>query len=182
MNEGSKKLPGQTWQSIILVSSGMKRNNKKSKRKNKVPKYQQEIFTEKKPKSGGSSRKPFRLNLWSFSWADTGGKWSFEKIDDKESLSLLKKLKEFETKNPHELKRGGCHIVQVEDLSNKAKSRLLEIKKDDIDELYSFRISGRERIWAMRERIEDENVYYHLFRILWWDPKHKVCPSHLRNT
>lgn len=67
------------------------------------------------------------------------------------------------------LRSNGCHEVKVEDLCSEARHRLEEIKQDDIEALYSFRLSGPQRVWGILEG--------HVVKLLWWDPKHEVCPS-----
>jgi len=66
------------------------------------------------------------------------------------------------------------HRVFVSDIIRKAQDRLVEIEQSDIDQLYSLAISGDKRIWGIRDR--------HIFKVLWWDPKHEICPSLLRHT
>ncbi len=61
------------------------------------------------------------------------------------------------------------HNVSVSDLCKAARQRLEEIGQDDIDELLSLRLSGKERVWG----ILSEGVC----TLLWWDPEHQVCPS-----
>jgi hypothetical protein len=43
---------------------------------------------------------------------------------------------------------------------------LVDLKLDDIEELYRFRFTGTQRIWGIRDR--------RTFRVLWWDPDHQV--------
>ena len=47
--------------------------------------------------------------------------------------------------------------------------RLVEIKQDDLSQLFSLRISAKCRVWG----ILDGRV----FKVLWYDPKHEVYPS-----
>ncbi len=65
-------------------------------------------------------------------------------------------------------------MVQVGDLCSKAQKRLIDISKDDCDELFSLRIMVRQRIRG----IKDGNILW----LLWWDPEHEVCPSHKKHT
>lgn len=66
------------------------------------------------------------------------------------------------------------HSVEVGKLSKKARDRLIEIRKDDLDELYSLRLGGTERIWGILDR--------GVFILLWWDPNHQVYAYTLKNT
>lgn len=43
-----------------------------------------------------------------------------------------------------------------------------DTRRDDIDELMSFRCAGAERVWC----IQEANV----MKVLWWDPGHQVDP------
>ncbi len=64
------------------------------------------------------------------------------------------------------------HAVPVQNLARKARKRLVEIKQDDLDELFSLRIGGRKRVFGIR----DDPT----FHILWYDPHHEVYPSKSR--
>ena len=66
------------------------------------------------------------------------------------------------------------HSVAIAQLSKETQKRLVEINIIDIDELFSLRLSGRERIWG----ILDKGV----LNLLWWDPNHRVCPSIKKHT
>lgn len=66
------------------------------------------------------------------------------------------------------------HAIPVESLSKPAKDRLSEIGQDDIDEVFSFRLTGATRVFGIRDR---GNV-----KLLWYDPDHQVCLSKLKHT
>ncbi|QPM68210.1 hypothetical protein [Atribacter laminatus] len=66
------------------------------------------------------------------------------------------------------------HFIPVNNLCKKAQQRLQVLKQDDIDEVVSFHINGKGRIWGIQDR--------YIFKILWWDPNHQVCPSHKKHT
>lgn len=66
------------------------------------------------------------------------------------------------------------HFMPVGKVSKDAKQRLREIGLDDRDTLFSFRLSGKQRLWGYRE----EAVLY----ILWWDPEHTVYPVAKKHT
>ncbi len=54
------------------------------------------------------------------------------------------------------------------------KKRLEEIEQDEIALFYSLRLSGKKRMWG----IKDNNIFW----ILWWDPFHEICPSFKKHT
>ena len=58
--------------------------------------------------------------------------------------------------------------VQVGDLCEKARNRLIDLKLDDNDELYSLRLEGTIRIYGIRK----ENY----LDIIWVDLNHEVYP------
>jgi len=85
-------------------------------------------------------------------------------------------MKAFEGKTWAEIERDRKHDhpVPCAHLVREAQNRLQEIKLDDLDELWRFRFSGERRIWGIRDG--------RLFRVLWWDPEHQICPSPLKHT
>lgn len=87
---------------------------------------------------------------------------------------LLQRLQSVESMAFPELRSAGCHEVAVESLSKQARDRLLELQHDDVDELYSLRITGRERVIGIR--------HGSVVKLLWWDPFHEVYPSPKRHT
>lgn len=107
---------------------------------------------------------------WRFSSCDRGGEWSWTKLDNPELYKeVMEKLHEFETKNWEEFKQSGSHPIELKDIEKTARDRLAAIKLDDIDSLVSLRVGAKRRIWC----IKDQNI----MKILWWDPKHEICPS-----
>lgn len=88
---------------------------------------------------------------------------------------VLSRLKNFESMTWREIDGNtGSHGVSLSSLSKEARDRLEEIRQDDAPELFSLRITGAARVWG----ILDEEV----FRVLWWDPNHQVCPSIKKHT
>lgn len=114
--------------------------------------------------------------FWSFSLIDCDGRWGFHSICKNEFHHLVtSELKSKEGINWAELKSsGGSHSVERSKLIKAARDRLTDIHLDDIDELFSMRFSGKKRIWGIR----DENV----FKLLWWDPDHEICPAPKKHT
>ena len=66
------------------------------------------------------------------------------------------------------------HPIEINRLCPAAQRRLAEISQDDIDDLISLRLGGRERIWGIRDGAT--------LKLLWWDPDHQVCPATLKHT
>ncbi len=66
------------------------------------------------------------------------------------------------------------HFISVAKIKRFAQDRLQTIGLDEVETLVRFRFSGRNRLWGMKEGI--------IFRVLWWDPEHEICPSEKRHT
>ncbi len=60
------------------------------------------------------------------------------------------------------------HSIPIQDLAPTAIARLRELRLDDIDELFSLRLTGRIRVWG----IKDGRV----LKLLWYDENHTVYP------
>lgn len=113
--------------------------------------------------------------VWSFTLLDHGHpKWCFSRSRAKKITAAFRKLGNMETMTQEELARGGSHFIPVKDLNPEAIARLSELKLDDIDEVYSCRLEGICRVFAIRQNS--------VMRILWWDTNHEICPSRKKNT
>lgn len=66
------------------------------------------------------------------------------------------------------------HPIPFNKIAREAQKRLKEKELDDLEMLYSIRLSGKERIWGKREN--------EAFYIIWWDPNHTVCPVQKKHT
>lgn len=90
---------------------------------------------------------------------------------------LYPKLKDFESKKWWELEnekfgkagKSKHHWVKVNKIIKPAQKRLSELNIDDIDEIFSIRLTGTQRVWGLRD--------YNYFKILWFDFNHEICPS-----
>lgn len=113
---------------------------------------------------------------WRFGTMDMDGPFGWNSLIKGMAplLYVLPTLKDFETMTWQELTRGGHHSIAKEQLSLDAKKRLSHLKLDDIDEVFSLRLTAIQRVVGIR----DQNV----FRVLWWDPEHQVCESHKKHT
>jgi hypothetical protein len=67
-------------------------------------------------------------------------------------------------------RRGALHkFIPVESLCPAAQKRFLELRLEEFDQMFRFRLGNMERLWGV--------VYEGVFYPVWWDPDHKVCPS-----
>ena len=141
----------------------------------KKPKGQTSTF-EKKPRQD-ISLKGFQSDfpVWGASIIDLDGPWGWKKIDyNCFANDILPKIQGFESMKWSEILRRNNHEVKVAKITKNAQKRLEELNIDDIEILVSLRLTGQKRIWGIRLNNQ--------FKFLWWDPKHEVCPSHLKHT
>ncbi len=148
--------------------------NRKKKARNKiVPKPQ------KRPKISDASQISFekRKIRWSFSLIDMHGPfgWARCSLPDLENI-LKQKLSSFETMTWEEIAGHRHHLIAVDNLSTEARKRLSQLRKEDYstDEVFSLALGGKQRVIGIRDR--------DVFKLLWWDPEHEVCPSKLKHT
>ena len=73
-----------------------------------------------------------------------------------------------------EIPETGSHAIASKDMPHPAQKRLEELQLDDVDEIWSLRVSSRQRIWGIRDGRS--------LKLLWWDPNHKVFPSPKKHT
>lgn len=108
--------------------------------------------------------------------------WRFARVDEdwdrhgwklathEDRKEVYGRLKEIESRTWKWIKDNTkSHNVSVDQITGYARRRLRVLKHDDLDEIYSLRISGKKRVWGIR----NDNALL----ILWWDPLHKVCPG-----
>lgn len=110
---------------------------------------------------------------WRVGRLDFDGPWCPKKmvptLDD-----IIQRLKGYEGLSWHEVHKSGSHSVSLDKIIPEAQRRLEELNLDDVDNIYSLRIGGQERIWGIKQG--------DAFLLLWWDPEHQVCPSNKKHT
>lgn len=142
--------------------------------KNKRPKAKFQPHLDKTPKTSGRVP-PFDGHpSWRFRRLEFDGPWSWRKMTLSDFNRVLEKLSNFETMNWADILGARNHSIPVESLCKRAQDRLQEIRLDDVDEVLSLAITGQERVIGWRI----DGVVF----LLWWDPKHEVCPSTKGNT
>lgn len=124
---------------------------------------------------GGAPDYEGQFPLWAFRVVDLGGPWCWSALGSDSLRDVLQRMKEMETMTWHAItEQTGSHSIEVTRLSKDARDRLVDIQQDDVDQVYSLRVTGRRRIFGIR----DGGV----LRILWWDPEHQVCPAPKKHT
>lgn len=66
------------------------------------------------------------------------------------------------------------HMTGLDGLCSEAVDRLRYLEFADGDRLACLRFSSTQRLWGVRDADR--------FRILWWDPEHRVYPSRKKHT
>ncbi|MCY4673128.1 MAG: hypothetical protein OXD43_05065 [Bacteroidetes bacterium] len=122
-----------------------------------------------------------RLFTWSLSVVDVSSRWGLtaDVLEEKwcPKNGLLKALVSRETMTWAQVANqvGGpnrgtnSHHVPTSKILGEARELLEKSLLYDLDEIYSLRIKGQERFYGI---IQDYVLY-----ILWYDPKHEICPS-----
>lgn len=113
---------------------------------------------------------------WQLDAVQLKDSFGWEAISREKFLNVLTRLKDIEKMTWGEIQKDpkSFHSVRIADLETKARHELNRLKLDDQESLFSIRISGRERVWAIKNGP--------ILRVLWWDPEHQVCPSQLKHT
>ena len=110
---------------------------------------------------------------WRFSTVDKDGPFAWN-MNDEKRIEIIEKLHNFDSMTWQEIQGPDHHAIDINSLSKEAQDRLLKIKKDDIDNIFSFHINGGQRIICI--------LVQNVAEILWYDPKHKVCLSKKKHT
>jgi hypothetical protein len=140
----------------------------------KKPKVAFDISSEKKPRASDQQSVLLQHPLWKVERIDYDGPWCPKIMSRDILLDVIQKLKNFESMTWPQIEAQGGHNVAVGRIIKKAQKRLIDIKIDDIDSLFSLRFSGEKRLWGIRIN--------NVFKILWWDPNHEICPATKKHT
>lgn len=112
--------------------------------------------------------------LWSLQVIDLQGPFAWKALGGEALCEVLERLRQLESMTWGEIEGREHHFVDVAGCSREARERLQELRQDDTDALFSIRVTGRRRVFGIR----DGSV----LRLLWWDPEHAVYPSHKKHT
>lgn len=131
--------------------------------------------SKKTPKSRTIVSTQNKKLVWKVARIDDDSPWGWNQITCPDFLrNIWGKMHNFETMTWGEILGRHHHAIAVNDIIEPAQNRLEQLGHDDQAELISFRLSNTQRIWAIRS---GEEAF-----LLWWDPNHEICPSHLRHT
>ena len=114
------------------------------------------------------------VSAGNFSLMDLSGPFSCSQITPTEWTLILQKMQLWETMTWDEISGRRDHAISFDSLSDTAQKRLKDIQLDDTDEVFSLHIDGKKRLFGIRDR--------NIFKVLWWDREHQVCPSLKKHT
>lgn len=139
----------------------------------KAPRSAFEGAADKRPR-GEPPTVVRRTPLWAFRIVDVGGPWCWSALGGSELAQVLQRLKQLESMSWAEIEGPEHHFVDVPGCCKQARDRLRELRHDDVPALFSIRVTGRRRIYGVRNE--------HVLSLLWWDPEHQVYPSPKKHT
>lgn len=150
----------------------------KKKHKDKIPKYYHTPSTAKIPRIQTDPASFFKANpAWRISNLEMVDPFGWHQIDSSTLESIRDRLKAFESMTWDEIlikAKKQNHQIKRNQICKSAQDRLMELGLADIDEVCSLRIDGEKRVFGILDR--------GILRLLWWDPQHQICPSHIRHT
>ena len=141
----------------------------------KTPHRKESASNKKQPVSHAQEVKKRKVK-WCFELFDGEIDWHDDSHDEesfREVAGLLKKYSP-RTWGQIEQDRRRDHEVPINNLIRKAQNRAAELQIEDFGKLWRFRFDNLKRLWGIRDQ--------HVFRILWWDPQHRICPSIKKHT
>jgi hypothetical protein len=114
---------------------------------------------------------------WRFSRLELVDPFGWHQIATSKLHEIRERLASFESMTWHEIlvaNNHANHSIKISKICRTARQRLEELKLEDIEDLVSLRVSGKERVWGIKQ----DNILL----LLWWDPQHQICPSKKRHT
>lgn len=143
--------------------------------KHKVPAVAKEPTPTKTVKFANDPDVRGKPISWRFSSADKAGPFAWTGLDDAaEFQAVIRKLAEIEMLSENDLRQQGSHPIELHKLSPDAQQRLRDIHHDDLDSIFSIRLTGAVRVHCIH--------HLNVMRVLWYDPNHQVCPAPLKNS
>lgn len=146
-------------------------------------KKKKQVRTSIEPKTGKVPRSKdedllnrnisFRVGMMDTNWS-----YGWDKVDSDTFWSdIYPRLKDFESMKLSQIlinDRSNHHNISRSKLIRDAQKRLDDIGLDDLDEVFSLRLTGKHRIFGKLSNA--------VLNVIWWDPKHEICPSIKKNT
>lgn len=114
--------------------------------------------------------------VWRFGKLDFHhAEWGFHNLDKPHLIQdIHSKLVNFETMKWKDIVGPQNHHIELNKISKDAQKRIIELRLQEFDPIFSLRLTGKQRVWGIKQ----EEVLY----ILWWDPEHTVYPVGKKHT
>lgn len=112
-----------------------------------------------------------------FDLLDDMDQWCLGSIKSEDLHLLLTKMKHFESMRVKEIFHAGEEpgkSYSMESIIKPAQERMRSRQLDDVDSIQRLNIGGAKRLYGLLKGKE--------FSVIWWDPKHEICPSPLKHT
>ncbi len=101
--------------------------------------------------------------------------WNWRGVESKTLLlEIVNKLAQYESMTWAKIEGDRNHFIKIDKIIKPAQLRLQQLRLHDVDQLFSLHLSGTQRVWGIRDNA--------ILQLLWWDPKHEICPSVKKNT
>jgi hypothetical protein len=143
----------------------------------KQPKFKQQPVTQKKPTAAADGAYYHLRPSWRISILEMAGPYGWHACDLGKLQEIREKLRDFEKSTWGELimrSNGRHHFIERHKLNGGARARLEAMGQEDIDAVFSLRLTGTERVFGIMEA--------GVLKVLWWDSDHQVCPARLQHT
>jgi hypothetical protein len=137
----------------------------------KKPKKRVRVSTHKTPRAEFVSFDQVNIE-WCFSIFDRH-QWHDDNYNGDSFLDIAKHMKDYQGLTWANIKRKD-HPIERNRIITKAQQRLKHLRQEDIDELWRLEFTGCQRLWGIRDT--------KIFKVLWWDPQHKICPAKKKHT
>ncbi len=152
----------------------LRQKQKRQKDEKKARAFRESIQSEKRPRFlSNPADRTGKNPCWQFNLLDWAHpEWGWKNISAEEWSKIAEKLGHFETMTWGEIEGGdtGSHLVEVGDCPNpETPKRLGALNLDDVDTLFSLRLSGAKRIFGI---LNGDTL-----KLLWYDPHHTVWPT-----
>lgn len=82
---------------------------------------------------------------------------------------ITPQLQSYESMRWREIKGHRNHFIEVNNIRKEAQKCLRDNDQDDLDVVFSLTLQGEPRVFGV--------IRSGVFKIMWYDPKHEVCPS-----
>jgi hypothetical protein len=145
--------------------------------KNKGPKSLVPIDSTKTPKSQYQANWQEMYPSWRVSLLEVVDPFGWHSSGVADLHKVRQRFANFESMTWKQILNEGNyrnHFIARDKLCNEAQERLRVLGQDDVDAVMSLGVTQRARVFGIME--------HNIFKVLWWDPQHLVCPVAKRNT